>query len=63
MTVHAGDDVLYKPARGEPVRARVHKLTAKRVMIVEWVELAPAGAGVRVRYVKAERLQRAGGGC
>lgn len=58
MSVHAGDNATYTPARGAPELVRVEALTAKRVTITIWRE------GVYlVRHVKPGRLERRGGGC
>ena len=56
MTVHAGDDAIYTPARGTAQRVRVWGHTPKRVGIVVGTD---AGSGCfQLRYVKAERLER-----
>jgi hypothetical protein len=57
MTVYAGDDALYKPRKGAPVRVRVWCLTPKRACII-----IGSIAQFKVRYVKPERLERIGGG-
>jgi hypothetical protein len=61
MTVHAGDDAIYRPARGKPKRVRVYGHTAKRVAIV--IHDPERGfAEFLVCYVRAEKLERLGGG-
>ena len=67
MTVYAGDDAIYTPRRGKPVRARVMGHTAKRVCIAYYITVEALGgrafASTLVsRYVKPERLERFGGG-
>lgn len=60
MNVHAGDDAIYRPARGEPERVRVYGHTRKRVAIIITRGRGDA-TDYLVRYVKAERLERRGG--
>lgn len=59
MTVFAGDDAIYTPRKGEPVRVRVWGITPKRVGIIVSKD---QGGYFSVRYVKPERLERVAGG-
>ena len=57
MSVHAGDDAIWRRRGGMPVRVRVEALTAKRVTIVLW-----SGSTYLLRHVKPERLEKVPGG-
>lgn len=61
MNVYAGDDVIYTPRKGEPMLARVHRLTTKRAWIVVAHDTL-SGASYSVRCVSLKRLERRGGG-
>ncbi len=57
VPIHAGDLALWRKRKGEPERVHVLRRTAKRVHII-----ARRGAAYVARYVKAEHLERLGGG-
>jgi hypothetical protein len=61
VTVFAGDDAIYSPARGKPELVRVYGRTPKRVAIII-ARTRESGTDYLVRYVKAERLESRGGG-